>query len=107
MTASSPRRRPARPIMKITWLHTLSAMLFVWPCLMLAILRAAERGASWSRPAALWASAGFFLSSAHMPVVWSALRHGPGVLLTNVHLVGLTILWIVSRTVLRHQDDCV
>jgi len=122
LTLSTLRQRPRHPVllplelgyvvlallmlMKITWLHTLCAMLFVWPCLMLAILRAAERGARWSRRAAVWASVGFFLSSAHIPVLWSWLRHGPGVLLISVHLVGLAILWIVSRGVLRHQDDC-
>jgi hypothetical protein len=94
-------------LMKITWLHTLSALLFVWPCLMLAILRAAERGARWSRAAGLWACAGFFLSSAHLPVLWEGLRRGPWALATSVHLVGLVILWTVSRTVLRHESDCV
>ena len=123
VTCATLHRRPRHPallpvemgyvvlailmLMKITWLHTLCAMLFLWPCLMVAILRAAERGRSWSRPAAVWASAGFFLSSAHIPVLWTALRHGPAVGLISVHLLGLGILWWVSRTVLRHEADCV
>jgi hypothetical protein len=122
-TCATLRRRPRHPtllpvemgyvvlamlmIMKITWLHTLCTVLFLWPCLMVAILRAAERSRPWARSAALWASAGFFLSSAHIPVLWTALRHGPAVGLISIHLLGLVILWLVSRTVLRHEPDCV
>jgi hypothetical protein len=93
-------------IMKITWLHTLTSMLFVWPFLMLPILRAAERGARWALPAGLWACFGFLLSSAHIPVLWQGLRAGAASLFISVHVVGLLILWFVSRTVLQHEEDC-
>ncbi|MFQ5599722.1 MAG: glycosyltransferase 87 family protein, partial [Candidatus Krumholzibacteriia bacterium] len=92
-------------LMKLTWVHTLAAMLFVWPFLMLAILRAAERSAAWAVRAGVWACIGFFLSSAHVPILWQGLRHGPWVLVISVHLLGLLILWAVSRQVLRHQAD--
>ncbi len=94
-------------VMKLTWLHTLAAILFVWPCLMLPSLRAAERGAAWATPAGLAASAGFFLSSAHLPVLWSGLRSGPATLGISVHLLGLFVLWIVCRHVLHHERDIV
>jgi hypothetical protein len=94
-------------IMKITWVHTLAAMLFVWPCLMIPILRAAERGAPWAPPAGVWACVGFLLSSGHIPVLWQGLRRGPAVVVISVHVVGLLVLWLVSRSVLRHERDCV
>jgi hypothetical protein len=94
-------------IMKLTWLHTLAAILFVWPCVMLPILRAAERGAPWALRTGIAASVGFFLSSAHIPVLWSALRHGPAVVLISVHLVGLLILWWVCRGVLQRESEIV
>ena len=92
-------------LMKLTWVQTLAAMLFVWPTLMLVILRAAERGAAWARRAGLVACAGFFLSSAHLPVLWTALRHGPQVAFTGAHLLGLLLLWSTACFVLRRQPD--
>lgn len=116
----APRRHPALlpvelglvmlavlMIMKLTWLQTLAAILFVWPCVMLPILRAAERGAPWAVRTGIAASVGFFLSSAHMPVLWSALRQGPAVALISVHLVGLFILWWVCRRVLQRESEIV
>ena len=94
-------------VMKITWVHTLAAMLFVWPCAMLAIIRAAERGAPWALRTGLWACAGFFLSSAHFPILWQGFRAGPQSLLVNVHAVGLVILWLVSRRILAAERDVV
>lgn len=94
-------------VMKITWVHTFAAMLFVWPCAMIAIVSAAERGAPWAVRTGLWACAGFFLSSAHFPILWQGFRAGPQSLLVNVHVVGLVILWLVSRKILAHQHDVV
>ncbi len=94
-------------LMKITWVHTLAAMLFVWPCAMLAIVRAAERGAPWALRTGLWACAGFFLSSAHFPILWQGWRAGPQSLLVNVHAAGLVILWCVTRKILASQHDVV
>ncbi len=93
-------------VMKITWVQTLAAMLFVWPCAMLAILRAAECGAPWARAAGFWASLGFFLSSAHFPILWPGWRHGPQAVVLNVHFAGVLILWLVSRWLLAHEEDC-
>ena len=94
-------------LMKLTWLHTLAAILFVWPCVMLAVLRAAERGAPWALRMGITAAVGFFLSSAHIPVLWSGLRQGPATLFISIHFVGLFILWWVCRHVLRHESDIV
>jgi len=90
-------------LMKITWVHTLTAMLFVWPTLMMPILAAALQNRPWAMPAGLLACLGFFLSSAHAPIFWHALRHGPQQLLIGVHFFGLLLLWWVSRLVLARQ----
>ena len=92
-------------LMKITWVHTLAAMLFAWPVLMLAILRAAERGAAWARRAGLVACAGFFLAAAHIPVLWGAHWRGPWIVVTGAHLYGLLVLWGTACFVLRHEED--
>jgi hypothetical protein len=92
-------------LMKLTWVHTLCAMLWVWPVVMLVILRAAERGAPWARRAGILACIGFFLSSAHIPVLWERLRHGPALLLTGVHLFGVLILWDVCLRILRDETN--
>lgn len=94
-------------LMKITWVHTLAAMLFVWPCTWLAIVRAAERGAAWAVRVGLWAAAGFFLAAAHFPLLWPGWRDGPQALVLNVHCVGVLILWQVTRVVLAHATDVV
>jgi alpha-1,2-mannosyltransferase len=94
-------------LMKLTWMHTLAALLFVWPVLMLAIVRAAERGAPWAARAGLAACSGFFLSSAHLPILWAALQRGPAVVLTGAHLAGMLLLWGVALVVLQRQDDVV
>jgi hypothetical protein len=90
-------------VMKITWLHTLAAGLFVWPILMTYILKHAKLQAPAARQTGLWACVGFFLSAAHLPVLWQALRHGPAVLLISMHLYGLVILWWVCRRVLSWE----
>jgi hypothetical protein len=91
-------------LMKITWVHTLAGMLFVWPVLIATIWRAAEQGAPWSRTAGLAACAGFFLSSAHLPILWGdRLAREPWILLTGAHLAGLVLLWAVSGFLLRHE----
>lgn len=92
-------------VMKLTWVHTLAALLFAWPCLYLAILRAAERDAPWARRAGLAACAGFFLSSAHVPILWGGLRQGPLVIVTGVHLAGILILWATSIWVLAREGE--
>lgn len=92
-------------LMKLTWVQTLAAMLFVWPVLMLAVLRAGENGAPWARRLGLAACVGFFFSSAHVPILWPALRHGPLVAVTAVHLVGVLILWAAADFVLRHERE--
>jgi hypothetical protein len=66
-------------VMRLTWVQTLASMLFVAPALWVVILRAAEREAPWARRAGIAACVGFFLSSAHLPILWSGLRQGPGV----------------------------
>jgi hypothetical protein len=84
-------------LMKITWVHTLAGMLFVWPVMMVTIWRAAERGRAWSRRAAVAACAGFFLSAAHLPILWGThFAHYPLVILTGAHLAGLLLLWGVA-----------
>jgi hypothetical protein len=92
-------------LMKLTWVQTLCAMLFVWPALLVVILRAAEREAPWARRAGLLACVGFFLSSAHVPILWAGLHHGPGLLLTGVHLCGILVLWGVGLDVLRRGRE--
>jgi hypothetical protein len=91
-------------LMKLTWVHTLASMLWVWPALMVAILRAAELDQPWARRAGLLACLGFFLSSAHVPILWERLRHGPAVLVTGVHLIGLLLLWGSALWVLERGD---
>ncbi|HZM15483.1 MAG TPA: glycosyltransferase family 87 protein [Candidatus Krumholzibacteria bacterium] len=92
-------------LMKITWVHTLAAMLFVWPCTMLAIARAAERGAPWAVWLGLLCCAGFFLSSAHFPLLWHGWTHGPQSLVLNLHGVGVLLLWVVTRWVLVREAE--
>jgi hypothetical protein len=115
----SPRRLPAAlapvemalvllatlALMKLTWVQTLAAMLWVWPALLLPILRAAERDAPWARRAGVLACVGFFLSAAHVPILWERLRHGPAVVVTGVHLCGVLLLWWVCREVLRRRRE--
>ena len=92
-------------LMKLTWVQTLTSMLWVWPVVMLAVLRAAERGAPWAKRAGLVACAGFFLSSAHVPILWERLRHGLAVTVTGVHLIGLLLLWGVCLELLRKGGE--
>ena len=89
-------------LMKITWVHTLAGMLFLWPVLMVTIWRAAEQGAPWARAAGVLACTGFFLSSAHLPILWGdRLDRWPWVLLTGAHLAGLLVLWGAAAFLLR------
>jgi Glycosyltransferase family 87 len=92
-------------LMKLTWVQTLTAMLWVWPVTMLAILRSAERGAPWALRAGIVACLGFFLSSAHIPILWAGWRHGFLVVVTGVHMIGLLLLWGVCLQVLRHPAE--
>lgn len=94
-------------LMKLTWVHTLSAMLWVWPALMLPLQRAQENGAPWARRTALIACAGFFLAAAHVPILWPPLRHGPAVLVTGVHLFGLLLLGYACWRVLGRETEIV
>jgi hypothetical protein len=88
-------------VMKLTWVQTLCAMLFVWPALMIVLVAAAERDLPWARRAGVVACLGYFLSSAHVPILWASLRHGPAVAGTAVHTLGLLLLWGVCGAVLR------
>lgn len=91
-------------LMKVTWVHTLATMLVVWPILLAVVVRAAEKGAPWAVRAGVLGSAGFFLSSAHIPVLWSEkLHHYPWILLTGVHLLGIVVLWATVGSVLRRS----
>ena len=92
-------------LMKITWLHTLASALFVWPILMTHILKRSEQEGPGARATGLWACVGFFLSAAHLPVLWHVLRSGPAVLLISMHLYGLLILWWVCRRVLLWETE--
>jgi alpha-1,2-mannosyltransferase len=93
-------------VTKISWVHTLAAMLFVWPVLMLVVLKAAERGAPWARLAGLMACGGFFLSSAHLPILWTErFYHGPWVVLTGAHLLGILVLWGTTCFVLGRASQ--
>jgi hypothetical protein len=91
-------------VMKVTWVHTLTAMLFVWPALMMPIYSAAERGLTWAAPAGIVACIGFFLSSAHLPILWNKANTWPLLLVPGVHTVGLLVLWYVSWVVLRRTS---
>jgi hypothetical protein len=88
-------------IMKLTWVQTLCAMLFVWPVLLVVLAAALARQVAWARRAIVWACIGYFLSSAHVPILWAGLRQGPAVVLTAVHCAGLLILWLVAGFMLR------
>lgn len=91
-------------VMKVTWVHTLAALLFVWPVLMAVVVRAAERGAPWAVRAGILASVGFFLSSAHFPVLWNErFFHGPWIVVTGVHLFGTILLWLVAGFALQRS----
>lgn len=95
-------------LMKIAWVHTLAGMLFVWPVLMVFIWRAAETGAPWAKRAGLAACGGFFLSSAHFPVLWGdRLARWPWVVLTGIHLAGLIVLWGVAAFLLRRGHHAI
>jgi hypothetical protein len=90
--------------MRLTWLATLAAMLFVWPTLMLVILRDSELGDPGAARFGAVACVGFFLSSAHLPVVWGArIQHYPWLLLTGAHLGGMLILWGTCLALLRRR----
>jgi hypothetical protein len=88
-------------VMKLTWVQTLCAMLFVWPALMIVLAAAAAAGLPWARRTTVVACIGYFLSSAHVPILWTGLRHGPAVVLTDVHTVGMLLLWGACGVVLR------
>ncbi len=91
-------------VMRITWVHTLTSMLFVWPCLMVPLLRAAERGVPGTARYGLLVCVGFFLSSAHFPVLWGeAFKRWPGSGLAGVHTAGLLLLWWCSMELLRSR----
>jgi len=92
-------------LMKLTWVHTLSAMLWVWPAVMLPLQRASEAGAPWARRTMLCACAGFFLAAAHVPILWPPLRHGAAVIVTGVHLFGLLLLGFACWRVLGRQEE--
>jgi hypothetical protein len=86
--------------MKLTWVQTMCVMLFVWPSLTIVLAAAPGPAAVWLRRIAIVAAAGFFLSSAHVPILWAGLRHGPAVVVTTVHALGLLLLWGACGTVL-------
>ena len=86
----------------LTWVCTMAALLFVWPVQMLVIYRAAEQEWKWAPHAAWAACAGFFLSSAHLPVLWgTALHHGPWVALTTLPLAGMLVSYVTCIVLLR------
>jgi alpha-1,2-mannosyltransferase len=88
--------------MQITWVHTLAAIAFVWPTQMLVLWRAARDGAGGARGAMLASCAGFFLSSAHLPFLWSErFQHGPWVVVTVAHCAGMLVSWAVGVWALR------
>jgi len=84
-------------VMRLTWVHTLAAVAFVWPTQMLALwprARAGDRGVRWAMVAA---SAGFFLSSAHLPFLWSErFQQRPWAWFTAAHCLGLLVAWAVG-----------
>lgn len=91
-------------VMKITWVHTLTSMLFVWPLVMLAVMRAAEDDAPWAGRLGALACVGFFLSSAHFPTLWGDFfKRWPGTALTGIHLAGLLLLWWCCVILLRRS----
>jgi hypothetical protein len=66
---------------------------------------AGYRGAAWAVPTGVAASAGVFLSSAHLPILWSErLHHWPWILLTSLHLVGVIVLWGATGFALRRSE---
>jgi hypothetical protein len=94
-------------LMKLTWVHTLSAMLWVWPAVMLPLQRiaaATDAAGSWARRTMLLASAGFFLAAAHVPILWPPLRQGMAVVITGVHLFGLLLLGFACWRVLGRPE---
>lgn len=94
-------------VMKLTWVQTLTMMLFAWPVAVLAAWRAAEQGAGWGRGAVVAASVAFFLSSAHAPILWPGFQHGLGVVVTAVHCAGVLGLWLTCGWILAHENDVV
>lgn len=97
-------------ITPISWIHTLSGLLFLWPVLILSIAahtqtQAQPPGLRRARTLAIAASAGFFLTAAHTPFVWGARFHvWPGVLLTTVPLWGMFVMmWATARAMAAHD----
>jgi hypothetical protein len=78
-------------------------MLWIWPVLMIVLIRAAETGEAGAKRLGVLACVGFFLSSAHIPVLWEGLRHGPWVVVTGAHLFGVLVLWWVCVAWLRRR----
>ena len=84
--------------MTLTWVHTLTAIAFVWPALALTLWARAITGTTRARRALVFAAIGSFLSSAHLPYMWSSFfHHHPWAIITAAHCIGLLILWAVTR----------
>jgi len=91
-------------VMRLTWVHTLTSMLFVYPILM---FWGAEQASGDHRrrgvTAMLLTSVGFFLSAAHLPVLWGdRWMTWPWLLAPGLHTIGLLCLWALCVVLLRN-----
>ena len=83
--------------MRITWVHSLTPMLFAWPFLMCWGAAGLEHGKRWSVPVILVGCFGFFLAVAHLPILWGERwLTWPWLLAPGLHTVGLLLLWGTS-----------
>jgi hypothetical protein len=89
-------------IMRLTWVHTLAAVLFVYPLLMHWGVGSAvqQHRAGVVRMAAT--SLAFFLGAAHLPVLWEhRWMTWPWLLAPGLHTIGLLAMWGLCVWALR------
>jgi alpha-1,2-mannosyltransferase len=91
-------------VMRVTWVHTLTAMLFVWPLSMAACTALWPTARTEARQLMGWSCLGFFLTTAHLPVLWGERwMTWPWLLAPGLHTLGLVLLWGVVVRLLRRS----